>query len=64
MSVRSFTQIIEAHAVRAETAAVLMSDPAPNQEAAAQAARLFDTNVQATVTTLKPSDWDQLTGRA
>ena len=67
MSVRSFTQIMADHAERCRVADILMSDPVvdiPAPVAPFAAARLFDTNVDSTVTALKPTDWDQLTGRA
>ena len=67
MSVRSFTQIMADHAERCHVADVLMSDPVvdiPAPVVPFSTARLFDTNVDSTVTALKSSDWDQLTGRA
>jgi len=67
MSVRSFTQIMADHAERRHVADVLMSDPVvdiPAHVVPFSTARLFDANVDSTITTLKPSDWDQLTGRA
>ena len=67
MSISSFTQIMADHAERCHVADILMSDPAvdiPAPVAPFSAARLFDTNVDSTATALKPSDWDQLTGRA
>ena len=74
MSVRSFTQIVAEHDERLRVAAVLMADPdvsatfireiTARDQKAPTSARLFDTNVDSTVTELKPADWDQLTGRA